>query len=616
MSTATIPSPTNLGASGSAGPRAGVVSRLVRDPLAVISFVVLVAITVLGLLAPLLVGNPNASSLTHVNAPVGTPGYLLGGDSSGRSILSLLVASINIAMLSAVIGAGIAVGLGTVAGLIAGYVGRRTNDISSWVFNLLMTFPAVVLLIVLFPVTGGSYPVTMAIYGVLMSPGIFVLVRNLVVGVGNELYVDAARVSGLSDFRILSRHIFYVVRGPIIVAAAFLAGACINLQAGLAFLGLGSAAVPSWGEMISLGFTNFYSAPLQFVWPSLALGITTTAFVLLGNAYRDALENQPRSRRRRMRRRSLAFADASRSGAAEGRTAASASSITATRTAKSAVGSSDGDVLRVAQLSVGYPGLNGGTTLVVDGIDLEIAKGEILGLVGESGSGKTQTAFAILGLLPPQASTSGTVIVDGIDVSSFGQAQFAPLRGTRLAYVPQEPMSNLDPSFTVGRQLAYGIVATQHLTKKAAKAQAIALLGRVGINDPDRVYRLYPHEISGGMAQRVLIAGAVASKPALLIADEPTTALDVTVQAEVLDLLRDLQSEMGMSILLVTHNFGVVADICDRVAVMNQGKIIETAATAEILRNPREAYTKTLLDSIPDGRVLRLPPLDGGNGNE
>jgi peptide/nickel transport system permease protein len=182
------------------------------------------------------------------------------------------------------------------------------------------------------------------------------------------------------------------------------------------------------------------------------------------------------------------------------------------------------------------------------------------------------------------------------------------LRGKAIAYVPQEPMSNLDPSVTVGAQLLEGVRAAGGVSCKDGRARVLALLERVGIPDPERVFRSYPHQISGGMAQRVLIAGAVACRPLLLIADEPTTALDVTVQAEILDLLRDLQKELNMGVLLVTHDFGVVADVCDRIAVMREGEIVETGTALEIFREARHPYTRMLLDSVPDEHTVRTDP--------
>ena len=244
-----------------------------------------------------------------------------------------------------------------------------------------------------------------------------------------------------------------------------------------------------------------------------------------------------------------------------------------------------------------------------------VRRGEVLGLVGESGSGKSQTAFSILGLLPPEAKVSAdNITFGGEELAGMSRSAMNRLRGCRIAYVPQEPMSNLDPSFKIGYQLTEPIRQHLGLSKKAAKARAIALLARVGIADPERTFKAYPHEISGGMAQRVLIAGAVSCDPELLIADEPTTALDVTVQAEVLDLMRSLQEERQMGMILVTHNFGVVADICDRIAVMQTGKIVETAPAGELFAHPQHAYTRMLLDSTLEDSVPRPQLATVGDG--
>ncbi|MEV4253921.1 ABC transporter ATP-binding protein [Spirillospora sp. NPDC049652] len=237
---------------------------------------------------------------------------------------------------------------------------------------------------------------------------------------------------------------------------------------------------------------------------------------------------------------------------------------------------------------------------------LDVRPGEIVGLVGESGSGKTQTAFAILGLLPDGGRVAaGSVIVSSVETVGLPERRHRALRGGRVAYVPQEPMSNLDPATTIGAQLTEPMRHVLHLSRAEARAKALDLLRQVEIGAPERVYRSYPHEISGGMAQRVLIAGAMACDPVLLIADEPTTALDVRVQAEVLGLLRRLRDERGLGVLLVTHDLGVVADLCDRVAVMEGGRIVESGDTERTLTAPAAPYTRTLLDAVLDDAPSR-----------
>ncbi|MDX3240438.1 dipeptide/oligopeptide/nickel ABC transporter permease/ATP-binding protein [Streptomyces sp. ME18-1-4] len=556
--------------------------RLLRDSQAVLSAGILLVIVALGLLTPLITDHgPNQASLEAINADAGSHGYLLGGDKSGRDIFARLLSSVNTSVVAALIGTGIALAIGVAFGLIGGYYDRRLRAVTEWVFSLVMTFPGLLLLIVLLPVTNGDYRVTMMIFGVLLSPGVYRLVRNLVLGVRNELYVDAARVSGLPDRRILSRHILYTVRGPVVIATAFLAGASIGVQSGLAFLGVGSSTVPSFGAMIADGFTNFYEEPLQFLWPSLTLGVITASLVLLGNSLRDVLEGgRP---------------GPSRITAPEPRP-----------TTGLTTGAGPSGLLTVEDLALAYPTSSGELKEVVSGVTLSLEAGETLGLVGESGSGKTQTAFAILGVLPAEAVvTRGSVRLDGRELLGLSERELCGVRGRAVAYVPQEPMSNLDPSSTVGSQLVEGIRTATPMSRREAGERALALLDRVGISDPRRVFASYPHQISGGMAQRVLIAGAVASRPSLLIADEPTTALDVTVQAEILDLLRDLRKELNMALLLVTHDFGVVADSCDRVAVMQQGEIVETGDVLDLFSAPGHPCTRTLLDSLLDEHSVR-----------
>lgn len=576
--------------------RTPVWKKLLTDPQAVITIVLLVIVFALGAFASFIAPHgANEANLQMVNAPVGTPGYILGADESGRDIFSRLLFSTQTAAISGLIGAGVALVVGVIAGLVGGYFGRATQATTEWIFSLIMTFPGLLLLIILMPVTGGDYRATMLIFGVLLSPGIYRIVRNLVLGVKNELYVDAARVAGLGNLRILGRHILFVVRGPIIIATAFLVGSAIAVQAGLAFLGVGSLEVPSFGAMIASGFRNLYIVPTQFLWPSILLGIITASLVLLGNSLRDTLEgSKPKP---------------AKVGA--GQRVESAAR-------RSAAAGPNTHLLEIRDLVIAYPDTHGHLNEVVKRVSLDVAKGQVVGLVGESGSGKSQTAFATLGVLPNEAViVEGSIRFDGVELVGLSDAQMRPLRGRSIAYIPQEPMSNLDPSFRVGDQLVQGVRAALDVSKKEAKARVLALLERCGIADPGRTFDSYPHQISGGMAQRVLIAGAVASRPRLLIADEPTTALDVTVQAEILDLIRDLQSELDMAVLLVTHNFGVVADICDSIAVMQSGRIVERGSVEAIFEAPQDAYTKMLLGAILDEETVRTdPPVAAGRGVE
>jgi peptide/nickel transport system ATP-binding protein len=262
------------------------------------------------------------------------------------------------------------------------------------------------------------------------------------------------------------------------------------------------------------------------------------------------------------------------------------------------------DIVTITNLGVSFS-TDAGAVKAVDGVSLTVAPGEVLAIVGESGSGKTVTAKTLLGLLPETATTNGVVILrskDGSDVNdvlSVSKSRLRSLRGTDVSMVFQEPSTALNPVYTVGWQIAEGIMAHGKFTRAEARVKAIDILGRVGIPEPEVRVNFYPHQFSGGQKQRVVIAMALVLDPGLIVADEPTTALDVTVQAEILDLLRRCRDEFGTAIVLITHNMGVVADLADRVAVMYQGKLVEEADAQTLFSNPQADYTKRLLAAVP-----------------
>jgi peptide/nickel transport system ATP-binding protein len=270
-------------------------------------------------------------------------------------------------------------------------------------------------------------------------------------------------------------------------------------------------------------------------------------------------------------------------------------------------------LLSIQDLRVSFRGDNGRVVRAVEGVSLEIRRGATLGLVGESGCGKTATALAVMGLLPKQAQVSGRVVFDGLDLLRLPDRDLRDLRGNRLAMIFQEPMTALNPSYTIGQQIAEALVRHRGLSARAARERAIDLLARVRIPSPRERFEEYPHQLSGGMRQRAMIAIALACGPELLIADEPTTALDVTIQAQILDLLRELKAETGAAILLVTHDLGVVAEVCSEVAVMYAGQLVERAPVETLFERPGHPYTVGLLGSLPrlDRRVDRLASIEG-----
>ncbi|HZA76495.1 MAG TPA: ABC transporter ATP-binding protein [Acidimicrobiales bacterium] len=241
-----------------------------------------------------------------------------------------------------------------------------------------------------------------------------------------------------------------------------------------------------------------------------------------------------------------------------------------------------------------------GVVKAVDGVDLTVNRGEIVGLVGESGSGKSVTALSVLRLIDqPGRIVDGSVRFDGQDLRAATNEQMRALRGSRIGMIFQQPVSSLNPSYRVGFQIAEVYEAHERMKRSVGWERAEAMLATVGIPDAKQRSRAYPHQISGGQAQRVMIAMALAAGPDLLIADEPTTALDVTIQAQILDLIRDLQADMGMAVVLITHDLGIVAELCDRVAVMYAGQIVEEADTGTLFRDPKHPYTQGLIGSVP-----------------
>ncbi|MGQ4365577.1 dipeptide/oligopeptide/nickel ABC transporter permease/ATP-binding protein [Streptomyces sp. SAS_272] len=557
--------------------------RLLTTPQAAVCLAFLLFVVFLGLSSSWLAPHgQNVTDLGAVNASPFSSGHLLGADSTGRDILSRLMYGARQTMIACLVVLVVSLVIGVTSGLAAGFYRGRTDAVSSWFSDVVMSMPGIVLLIALYARTGSNIVAAMAAYGLIVAPSYFRLVRSVVLGVRSELYVDAAKVVGLSDLRIVGRHVLWAVRAPIIVQSSFVLASAIGIEAGMGFIGLSDPDKASWGGVLQEAFGNIYNNKPGVLWPALLIVLTVLALVLLGNALRDILQASAHSRTLspRRRRELVQRAREERRQAAVAEMAAPAEAV-----------------LSVRGLRIGYPDGEDGVREVVHGVDLDVRRGEIHGLVGESGSGKSQIAFSTLGILPREAVVlGGSVLLEGQDLLA-DEHRLREARGRRIAYVPQEPMSNLDPCFTVGAQLIHGLRAIKKISKQEAERELLKLLARVGIKNPERVFKQYPHEISGGMAQRVLICGAVASDPDVIVADEPTTALDVTVQADVLELLRELRDERGLAVVLVTHNLGVVADICDTVSVMQDGHIVERQDVDGLFEAPAKAYTRELLSS-------------------
>ena len=534
--------------------------------------------------APLIApDSPATQDLTNVlSGP--SAHHLLGTDTLGRDVLSRLLYGGRRSLLSVAEGLAVVLALGVPLGLAAGYRGGGADRALSRGAEMVMAIPPIIIILVVLAVVPGNENAAMVVFGLLGAPSMLRVVRGATLKVREEPYVTAGRLTGLSPLQVVRRHVLPRVTGPIIVQASIFAAYALLFETGLAYLGLtASSSTPTWGGMVAEASTVIEQQEWLLIPSGALIALTILAFGLLGDAVRDAAameDTTPAPARRRALSRAAA-----RPGDPGAQPGASPVDDTA--------------LLSVRGLSVTRPG-QAGPTLVVDAVNFDVFPGETVGLVGESGCGKTVTALAVLRLLPGSlAVAGGEAQWTGRDLLRMPDRDFGRLRGSALAYVSQEPQGSLDPCFTVGSQLSEVIRRHDRVSRSAARARMTDLLRQVELPDPMRTARSYPHELSGGMAQRVALALALAGRPQLLIADEPTTALDVTVQAEMLALLRRLQRETGMAILLITHDWGVVADICDRTLVMYAGQVVERGGAQDLFDRPLHPYTLGLLRSHP-----------------
>jgi peptide/nickel transport system permease protein len=526
--------------------------------------------------------------------------HWLGTDELGRDVLTRIAAGSWISVGPAMLAVVVAFGIGIPLALLAAEHGRWVERGFSRFAELLLALPAVIILLAFVGAVGVHPWAIMTVLGVLLSAAVYRVFLGQAQSLRTRLYVDAARVNGVSSLRVNLRHVLPAMLTTIAVQAAQLFAVSILIEAGLAFMGFGpSVPAPSWGGLIADASQSVYEDPWLMVPTGVVLALTVIAANVLADAVGGERERASGAGRR-PRRPTVAAATGVPSGDAGGPPR-------------------DGDALiEVRDLTVSVadgPGL-------VTGVSFALRPGAVLGLVGESGCGKTMTARALLGLLPEGvAVTGGTVRFADRDLAALPERQLRAIRGREIALISQEPMVALDPVFSIGYQLTQPIrrfrSADGHRVGRAqARRIAAELLGQVGIVDARGMLRSYPHQLSGGMAQRVCIALALTGSPKLLIADEPTTALDVTVQAEILSLLRSLVQARGLSVVLVSHDLGVIADLCDEVAVMYAGQVVESGAVADVLGRPTHPYTAALLGANPhvaDGLPVppRLPSIPG-----
>ena len=565
-----------------------------RQPVGAAAVAYLLALVVVGLLAeqiaPFPLGKQDLQDV--LSGPSRT--HWLGSDTLGRDLLSQLLYSIRPSLVATFEALVVFLGIGVVFGVVAGYLGGVVDAAISRVVELVQSIPAIIMILVVLGVFPASALAAMVALGVLASAGLVRVARGSTLAVREELFVTAAQVSGVRPTRIMRTHVLRRILGPVLAQASVFAGVTLVFQAALSYLGLlSSSTYPTWGGMIGDASQVISRSTWPLVPPGVAISLTVLAFGALGDALRDLAAGEPDLAARRSVR------SPARSVARDGVGAPKAPTSDA--------------LLDVRDLSVVLADRSTPTPLITE-VSFSIERGETVALVGESGCGKSLTALAVMGLLPPGVRMSAGLVRFGeTHLSPDDPGTYRAVRGRGIGYVSQHAMVSLDPTHTVGSHLREVIRRHEPISRRAAATRALELLEQVRFAEPERVMASYPHELSGGMAQRASIAVAIAGRPQLLIADEPTTALDVTLQAEILALLRDVQRSTGLAILLITHDWGVVADIAERVVIMYAGEVVEQADVETAFTRPRFPYTQALLAANPNTatRAARLPTVAG-----
>jgi peptide/nickel transport system permease protein len=570
--------------------------RLFRDKPAVVALAFLVLLVLVAVFAPLVA--PHSPEQIRVAAPFSGPSWNtpFGTDSLGRDVFSRIIYGARVSLSSGFEIVFFALLAALPIGLLAGFRGGGTDNLLMRVMDALASFPPLVLALAVVGVLGPGLENAVLAIAIVVIPGFARLIRAQTLAVRQETFIEASRSMGTKPGRVRRKRVLPNVASPLIVAVSLAMGAALIAEAGLSLLGFGvQLPKPSWGSMIQQGRTFIYDHPWQVFVPSIALALTILAFNTFGDGLRDALGlGLPKGKQTIKGRLGL--------------------TTVVPPAARSEASNDKGDaLLSVSDLSVQFLTEQGPAT-VVDHVSFDVTPGEMIGIVGESGSGKTVTSLAVMRLVPspPGRIVSGSVMFDGRNLLTLSLGDMRKVRGDDIAMVFQDPMTSLNPVFTIGTQLVDTIRLHRKMKKRAARARAIELLGMVGIPDPERRIKDYPHQLSGGMRQRALLALALSCEPRLLIADEPTTALDVTVQAQILDLLRSLQARLGMAVVLVTHDLGVIADLCSRVVVMYAGQVVEEASVEDLFAHPQHPYTEGLLAAIPqvaeqDERLASIP---------
>jgi peptide/nickel transport system permease protein len=556
------------------------------------AFILIVVVALAALFASVLAPHSPLVQEANGGGPSGT--HWMGLDSANRDIFSRLLYGARWSLIIGLGATALALVAGSIVGAVAATSRRWLDETIMRVLDIIMAFPGIALAAVLVAVFGGGVPVLVFAIGFLYMPMVARVVRANVLAQYGEDYVAAERVIGARTRFILIRHVAVNVAAPVLVFCTVMVADAIVFEASLSFIGAGVRPPnPSWGSVIADGKNMVQLGGWwATVFPGLLILITVLALNILAEGIADAWA-APASRRPRDKavasgpdRDALEQAQPGSGEVTELPALAEATRRLAARARPLPTGT---PVLSVSDLTIGFPDRHNGVD-IVDRISLDVRPGEVLGLVGESGCGKSLTALSIMGLAPRGARIGGQLRFDGQDLLALSRAGRRRLLGHDMAMIYQDALSSLNPAMTIRAQL-------KQLIRRGGRRTAADLLRLVGL-DPARTLPAYPHELSGGQRQRVLIAMALSREPKLVIADEPTTALDVTVQAQVIELLLRLRAELGFALILVSHDLALVADVTDRVVVMYGGQIMETGVTATLIGAPAHHYARGLLGAV------------------
>ena len=503
------------------------------------------------------------------------PGWnaLFGGDSRGRDQLARVVQGTRPALIIGLAVTIIGGSLGTLLGLTAGYLRGRFDSVTSTIIDIALAFPGLVLLIAVRSSFGNSMTVFIILFSIVSIPAYARIIRGASYALSERDFVDAAESMGATKWRVLWRELAPNIAVPALAFAFIGFAVIIVAEGGLAFVDLSLDQV-TWGQLIAEGTSDIDKHPHVSLIPASVMFATILAFNLVGDRIRAIVAPREVSTQRKL------HIAGTHDRVAEG-------AALEIRDLHTTLHTPDGDVR------------------AVDGVSLSVAAGESLAVVGESGSGKTMLLRSIVGAFAlADVTRSGTVSVAGVDMLRADPDEIRSALGNKIGMISQNPLTALNPVRRIGVQITEPMTTHQKTSRSEAQERATLLLRQVGIADPEQALRKYPHELSGGMRQRVTIAIALANEPQLLLADEPTTALDVTIQDQILRLLADLQESQNMAMVLVTHDLAVVRGFADRVAIVYAGEVVELGPTDKVFAEPHHRYTTALMHAMPD---LSLP---------